>query len=291
MRFVLIILAVLTCGSVSAQDLIVRITGDTLHVKVDSQNDTFVYYIAHDSKRGDREVISRKEISQILYNYENPDGQLRRKSNFKKRDYQVIQVYGQFSGYYLPNEGIPDDDFKEYYQELQFGTGYKVGVNYFLKKQFGVGLIYSLSKFSNSVPVTHPPTSAQGILSDNLNINYYGASAVFRFDLGDSETNFMLSVGAGMNHYRNDAKIIYSYTLKAHGVGFHASAAFNLSLGGGLSIPITLGYMGNTVGNISLELDDNMPDEFKENLNTSLEKGNSLSVGRLFAGVGLSFAF
>ena len=291
MRFVLIILAVLIYGAVSAQDLIVRITGDSLHVKVDSQNDTFVYYIAHNSKRGEREVISRKEISQILYNYESPDGQLRRKANFKTRDYKFVHFYAQFSGYYLPNEDIPDDNFKEYYTELQFGSGYSAGANYFLTERIGVGLAYSFSQYGNAVAVTHPPTGAQGTLSDNLKINYYGTNVVFRFDLGESETNFILSIGAGINQYRNDAKIIYSYNIKAHSIGFHASAAFNLSLGGGLAIPITLGYIGNTVGNFSLEMDDNMPDDFKGSLEQSLSDGNSLSVARLFAGVGLSFAF
>lgn len=291
MRFVLIILAVLICGSVNAQDIIVRITGDTLHVKVDSQNDTFVYYISPDSKRGEREVISRKEIAQILYNFEKPDGQLKRKANYKTRDYQVIQFYAQFTGYYLPDENIPKGNFKEYYEELQFGTGYKAGGNYFLSKQFGVGLTYSLSKFSNSIPVRDTLSGARGRLSDDVSINYFGASAEFRFDLGESETNFMLSVGAGMNLYHNDAKRIYGYILKAHSVGFHATASLNLSLGGGLYIPITFGYIGNTVGNISLEYADNMPDQLRESLQLSLNDVNSLSVGRLFAGLGLSFAF
>jgi len=291
MRFVLIVLAVLICAKLKAQDIIVRITGDTLHVKVDSQNDTFVYYISSDSKRGEQEVISRREIAQILYNYESQTTKLKRKSNLKKRDYQTLAFYAQFSGYYLPNPDIPDDAFKEYYEELQFGTGYKAGANYFLTKQLGIGITYTIAKFSNSVPVIHPPTSAQGRLSDNLKISYYGANVAFRFDLGYSETNFMLSVGLGLNHYRNDGEIIYGYRTKAQNIGFHATAAFNLSLGGGLFIPVTLGCIGSQVGNISLEVDANMPNEFKESLEVSFSEGNSLSVIRFFAGIGLAFAF
>ena len=291
MRFVLIVFAILICGSLDAQDIIVRITGDTLHVKVDSQNDTFVYYISHDSKRGELDVISRKEIAQVIYNFESPNDQLRRKSNAKLRDYQFIQVYGQFLGYYSKNDEIPKGDLEEYYTDLQYGAGYKVGANYFFTKQIGVGLTYALSKFSNSVPVTYPPTGAYGKLSDNLRINYFGASAEFRFNLGSWDTNFSISVGAGMNYYRNEAKVIYGYELKANDFGFQASGSFNLSLGGGLYLPITLGYIGNTVGNFSLKMDANMPDEFKESLEMSTSEGNSLGVGRIFVGVGLSFAF
>jgi len=291
MRFALLIITVLICGSVSSQDIIVRITGDTLHVKVDSQNETFVYYISQNSRRDELEVISRKEISQILYNFEKPNKDLRRKTNRKSRDYEILQITGQFVGYYLPNQDIPTGDLEEYYEDLQFGSGYKVGVSYFLSRQFGLGLTYARSKFSNSLPVTHPPTGAYGQLVDDMTLNYFGTSAELRIYFGGSETNLLLSVGAGMNFFRNDAKIIYGYELKGNGVGLQAAASFNLSLGGGLFIPISIGYIGNTVGNFSLKMDENMPAEFRESLELSYNSSNNLEVGRMYVGVGLSFAF
>lgn len=293
MRFAFLIISVLICGSLSAQDIIVRITGDTLHVKVDSQNDTFVYYVSHDSKRGELEVISRKEVARILYNYEKPNKNFDRKISRKGRDYQILQFYGQYAVYYLPDDNIPDEDsdFEQYYKDLQFGTGYKVGVNYFLNRQFGLGLTYALSKFSNSILVTDTASGAYGKLSDDIRLNYFGLSAEMRFEFGESESDILLSLGAGMNFYRNDAELIYGYNVKAQGLGFHGTLALNLSLGGGLYIPVTLGYMGNTVGNISLDMSPNMPDDYRESLEYGLDQSKKIDVGRFFVGVGLSLAF
>lgn len=273
------------------QDIIIKITGDTLHVKVESTNDTFIYYRSVDTKRGEVDVISRKEVAELLYKYEEPSDALRRMSNKELRTYELMQFSIVFSGYYLPNSGINDNEFKEYYEDLEWGIGFNAGINYFFGPNLGVGLMYSHARFRNSVPVSLRNTSISGNLSDDLKLKYFGAGIVARFAVGDSDSNFLLAAGGGMNYYKNNAEVIYAYSLKANGIGFHVDATMNISLGGGLFLPFKLNYVGNTVGEFSLKTAENMPDDIKNDLELSVQNSDNFSVRRFSLSAGLLFAF
>lgn len=291
MRFFFVLITFLSILSVSGQDIIVRITGDTLHVKVESTNDSFVYYRSVDTKRGAVDVISRKEIAEILYKFEDPSNSLRRSNMNEARNYERIQFWVAFSGYYQPNLGIADNDFKEYYQKLEWGLGFNLGINYFLNERLGIGLIYSKSRFKNSIPVSILNTSISGNLSDDLKLQYFGTGLVLRFPFGRSESHFLIGAGAGINHYYNEAEVIYAYTLKANGIGIHVDTSLNLSLGGGLYMPIKFSYMGNTVGNFTIKTQDGMPDDIKRDLEKSAQNSDNFSVTRFSLSGGLLFAF
>ncbi|NEN25579.1 hypothetical protein G3O08_18970 [Cryomorpha ignava] len=291
MRFFLIGITLLITFPLLGQDIIVRITGDTLHVKVESTNDSFVYYKSVDTKNGSVDVISKKEIAEILYKFEDPSAELRRLSNKELRTYELMQFWVAFSGYYLPNSGISDNDFKEYYQKLEWGTGLNAGVNYYFNQQLGIGMMYSKARFKNSVPVSIRNSTISGNLSDDLTLHYLGASVVVRFALGSSNSNFFLGAGPGINYYFNDAEVVYAYNLKANGIGFHVDTAVNLNLGGGLYMPIKLTYMGNTVGDFTLKPQADMPDDIKRELELSLQSSDSFSVTRFSLSAGLLFAF
>src|SRR5690606_39579977 len=203
------------------------------------------------TKRGSVDVISRKEVAEILYRFEDPSAELRRISDRAVRTYELLQFSLSFSGYYMPNASIPDGEFKEYYEELEWGIGLNAGVNYFFNQQLGVGFLSSRARFKNSVPVTLINTGVNGNLSDDLNLHYGGAGLAARFALGNSDSHFILGAGAGMTFYNNDAEIVYAYNLKATGIGFHVDGNLNLSLGGGLYMTFKAAYMGNTVGDFT----------------------------------------
>ena len=54
-------------STVKSQDLIVRIYGDTLSGKVDKEDARFVYYRTIHTKKGETEIISLKEVAEIIY--------------------------------------------------------------------------------------------------------------------------------------------------------------------------------------------------------------------------------
>ncbi len=290
MRVLLILLTFLVCSVTYGQDIIVRVTGDTIHVNVESSNETFVYYTSASTKRGELDVISRKEIAEILYNVENVKGRQRQVNRREARAYELIQVYLSFQGCFLPNAAIPEGEFKEYYTVLQYGSGFRGGLNFYFNEFIGIGATYSKSSYKNSIPVQLVSTGVQGNLSDDIRIQYLGTGAVFKFNMGEKKTNFTLEAGAGINFFNNDAESVYGYNLKGQGLGIHLSGAFNLNLGGGLYLPLKVGYIGNYVGNLTLKTNTNMPAELKNELEDAIENQN-ISVTRLSLGAGLLFAF
>ena len=290
MRVFLILLTFLVCSVACGQDIIIRVTGDTMHVNVDSSNETFLYYTSASTKRGELDIISRKEVAEILYNVENAKGKQRQVNRREARTYELIQVYLSYQGCYLPNSAIPEGEFKDYYTALQYGSGLRGGLNFYFNEFIGVGATYSTSSYKNSVPVQLISTGAQGNLSDDIRIKYFGMGAVFKINMGDKKTNFTAEAGAGMNFFNNEAESVYGYNLKGQGLGIHLSGAFNINLGGGLYLPLKVGYIGNFVGNLSLETSSNMPLELKNDLENAIENQN-ISVSRLSIGVGFLFAF
>lgn len=290
MRLLLIGFSLLMSLPLLGQDIIVRITGDTLHVRIESANETFVYYTAAETKRGTVDVISRKEVKEILYRFENPSDQLRKKAAREERDYEFVQFSLAYSLNYLPNASIPEDDFKEYYEELQFGKGFNAGVNFFFNKHLGIGMIYSKSRFKNSIPVILN-NSVTGNLSDDMKLHYGGLGVAARFAFGNSASHLTLSAGAGMNFYNNDAAIVYGYNLKAQGIGIHLDANMNLSLGGGLYIAIRASYIGNTVNDFALETQNGTPADIVEVLEYSAQNSDGFSVSRIAISAGLMLGF
>lgn len=290
MRFFLISIISLLALPLLGQDIIVRITGDTLHVNIESTNESFVYYRSVDTKRGTVDVISKKEIAEILYKFENPSAELRRRNNLEARTYEMMQFWVAFSGYHLPSSEIVDPNFKEYYEKLKWGIGFNTGYNYFFIKQLGVGLIYSNSRFRNSLTLNFN-TGLSGNVSDDLKLQYIGVGVVTRFSFGNSDSNFLLGAGVGMNYYFNEAEVVYAYSLKAKGVGLHVDTTINLSLGGGLYVPLKLSYFGNTVNDFAVMPEADMPNDLKRELEAIVKSSDSFSVTRFSLSAGLLFAF
>lgn len=302
LRFAMFLSAIFLSVMVNGQDIIVRISGDTLFVKIDSNNDSFYYYFDNNRKKNDLQVISRKEVAEVIYGFNTdytPSMRYRAKSG---RDYEMIHVGLQYAGYFLDLSSSSDaqSGLKEYYDKLRFGSGLLAYVDVFFNKSFGVGGVYSMSKFHNSalVEVTYhpsdplePPIVMQGDLADNMRFNYYGVGGVFRHRLGDSQSDILITAGIGLHTYQNEGKLIYDYELKGHGLGFHIAGHFNLGLGDGIYLPVSLGYMGRTVQNLSVSYHEEMPDILRMGFEATTTKTAKISVDRIFIGVGLSLSF
>ncbi len=282
---------------VSGQDVIVRITGDSLHVKVQSSNESFVYYQSAQSNRGEVEVISRKEIAEILYNFEDPSSKLLKIAKREKRDYELIELWFAYGVIFMPNSDIPTDDFEEYYSKLQWGEGFSLGGNYFFNQKIGVNAIFSTSNFENSIGVSlstaglGATTVAYGSLSDDINLKYVGGGLTLRYELVKDVSHFELQVGAGVNYYTNQAELVYGFDLNAKGVGFHVKTMGNLSIGGGLYVLLCLSYQGGYVDNISFKPNTGMPQELSRELDGFYSNAENFTINRFSLRGGLLFAF
>lgn len=291
MRSILFLLFLIVgIGSVQGQDIIVRITGDTLHVKIDHANDGFIYYQGSQTRRGQIDVISRIEVSSVLYNFEPAPADLKRVKKRLDRGYDIFEGWFLYGGYYLPIAYTGSDQFRDYYQKLQFGKGFRVGLQFFLNSNIGIGATYSQSNYRNSTDVQNILTGQIGKLQNDMLLKYTGASIIYRIDLQHIQSKVEIFAGIGYTWYSDNAKQIESYILSGEGFTGNISAAFNISIGQGIYIPIKLAVDGLNVQNIRIDLKDESTDIAKQ-LQLIIDNTEKEDVTRISVSAGLLFSF
>lgn len=277
-------------GIVQGQDIIVRITGDTLHVKVDHANDGFIYYQSNQTRRGQTDVISRMEVSSVLYNFEQAPANLKKAQKRWDRGYDIFEGWFLYGGYYLPITYNGSDEFRDYYQKLQFGNGFRGGIQFFLNENIGIAASYSLSHYRNSVDVQNKLTGQTGKLQNDMLLRYAGANFVYRIDLKEAQSKVEIFIGVGYTWFSDHASQIESYVLTGQGFTGNIAAAYNISIGQGIYIPIKVAVDGFSVRNLSIDLNDKSTDIAKQ-LQSFVDNTEKEDVTRLSASIGLLFSF
>jgi len=274
--------------SLCAQDLIITISQDSVHCRVEKTTDTFIYYRTRKTKRSSMEIIARKEVIELIYNFEQDDI-----PDAKIREYARFQIYGGFTGSRLLSE-IPrnlPNEFSEYLNGLKWGIGYSGGVNFMISKSAGVGMLFSQTEFNNSVDVMQVGTGITGILSDDIRLSYLGASFVYSGSVSNSETFFQLNVGLGYLWYLNEARTIYPYSVESTSIGGHLQGSVNFSLGSDIYIPLQLGIKGFSVPTLTASFNEGVPDEYREAIRFELMNNEPAMLMRLELSVGLLISF
>ncbi len=281
---------VFAAATVQGQDIIVRITGDTVHVKVHHSNDDFIYYQSSQTRRGQLDVISRLEVSSILYNFEAAPADLKKAKNQLDRGYDIFEGWFLYGGYYLPIVYNGSDDFIDYYKKLQFGSGFRGGFQIFLNQNMGIGALYSQSNYRNSADIQVIQTGQTGKIQNDILLKYAGAIFVYRIDFQNVQSSFEIFAGAGYTWYSDNAKLIDSYVIRGGGFTGNVSAAFNISIGQGIYIPVKLAVDGINVTNLRIDLEDESTD-ISQQLKASIANTKKEDVSRISATIGLLISF
>ncbi|MGB6036503.1 MAG: hypothetical protein WBG42_09565, partial [Cryomorphaceae bacterium] len=248
------------------QDLIVRIYGDTIHCKIDEEDERFVYYRTKSSHRGESEIISRKEIRDILYGLETSENLKIGPKRYRK-EYETFQIAVQ-AGYswILSEDDLYGDEFESVYDEMRGGAFIDVRANYFFNSEVGLGVIYSSSRYqtnsSTPVLVNLPSgTDLVGELSHNRTLNYYAVNVAFRLDQSSSNMSFQIDVGLGVLSFEDRGDFIGTYRLNSNSIGGHFSASFNLGLGEGFYLPAIISIKGFRLGTFDFKPSNEMNPE------------------------------
>jgi len=271
-----------------AQDLIVTIFQDSIHCKVDKTTDTFIYYRTRKTKRNTSDIISRKEVFEVIYNFEDQNIPASR-----LRDYEQFEVYGAFTGSRLLSE-IPrslPNEFSEYLDQLKWGIGYSAGLNFKFAEKYGVGFLFAQTEFNNSVDVMQVGTSVTGTLSDEIRMTYVALGFVLSGTAESTQTFFQLNTGLGFLYYLNEARTIYPFRVQGSSLGGHLLGSANFSLGSGVYIPVQFGLKGFSVRSLDLSFPSDLPDEFREGISLEVMSNEPIMVLRLELSIGLLISF
>jgi hypothetical protein len=288
---------VLSCVSGKGQDLIIRIYGDTVHCKIDQEDERFIYYRTQSTNRGETEIISRKEVREITYGL---DTSAERKIAPKKIDkgYESFQlsIHAGYS-WILNTDDLFGEDFESTYDELRGGVYFEVRANYFFTEEIGLGGLYSNSRYQNnsSVPIlVNLPSGTEliGGLSHDRTLNYYAINLAYKLEQNSSNMSFQFDVGFGILAFEDRGDFIGNYTLTSTSLGGHFSASFKLGLGEGFYLPAIIAIKGFRLSSFEFAPSSEMNPELAIGLQSiydNLEGG--INANRIQFGLGLGFAF
>lgn len=294
MRSIVVISFLFICllqsNKLRAQDAIVTIHGDTIFSKVLEKNDMFIYYYNPEKRKGERKVISRKEVAEIIPNFYDVDEnhfKYVQKSSF---DRFFISGKGGYSRLLAPTLSFEALE-EEYNVGLLGGLWYSVEAGMMIRDNFGVSLVAARAQHSNEVRIIDNVSGRQGILADDITIDYYGVNAVMLFAQSQSGSQFSIHLGFGVNRYQNDFELFFPFRLSGYALGVQATGAYEWSLGPGLRIPIYVGFRGFQIVNLDVQAMENTQDPFAEEIKQTIESGAPFDLRRIELGAGLIISF
>lgn len=291
-RIILLLLVLAVSGELRGQDFIIRIYGDTLRGKVDESNDRFVYYRTPQTPKGERMVISKKEIRRIIYNAYAEKDLKPWKETEKLRRFE-IGVDAGFTGL-TGVQVLFDDDFSEYFEGMKNGVYFHGYALYNIDDNLGLGLAYSRVDFSNETEVRivlDPNRSLTGPMTDDRGIEYIAATLHYRpLQMGWAD-RLSIIVGLGLLRFDSESTMIFPYRLEGSAIGAHVGAALEISLGGGFYLPIKAGIKGFSVYDLKVSTSPDMPQEISTFLNWTYNSQFGMDLSRFEIGTGIVFAF
>lgn len=236
MTFKQLLFAILFVGMsnlLSAQDLIVTNKNDSIKCKITNDDINFIYYLL---PAGDSSKIKVKEVSKIRRNYLVTSPSTPIVSNSKEispKSKGTFRVYVSSGFSYLSSKSISTDnaEIDKHIKALKSGFHYSIGVNYFRKKNLGVGLKYLGFNTSNSVQnikfIDSGNVITYGNLSDKIGVNFYAASILGKAPLYNNKLELLLGLSVGYVSLKNNSVYINPIAISGNAVGLLYELGFD----------------------------------------------------------------
>jgi hypothetical protein len=312
--FIFFITVVFLTNSLSAQDLILTVTGDSMNVHIKKVKNEYIEFEQVLNNKISQAILPLTLVKVYQTNYfaepfysqikiqseENtPPKNISDKSVYergqiyvskKSRDYSNNRI-GIAFGYSNRLAKISSDlppDLYNYVKRLRHGFNINVDIAHFLKKGFGLGVKYSLFKSSNS-PVDIYVYDASnnliyGTMQDRVSIHFAGLMFSTRkvFKKDNAIINFNLA--PGILFYKDKAVFIspFNITGKSFWLYFDINGEYFVSKK--VSIGLGLALTGGVIDKIKVS-------NSSGSQTINLSKGNYENITRLDLSVGPRFYF
>jgi len=281
---------VFSCSGVSAQDVIVTIQNDSISCLITETADMFIYYRTSSTKRGATDIISRKQVKEVIRGIHPPDPEISKKDSplFEERF-----RFGFKGGYsqLVATADLDDGEFDDYYTERNGGFWYAADAVYMFEENFGAGVTICFSRYSNSVMIRDLNSGLTGRLADDMTVRYFGINFVTDLTSNRSRSGVMLSGGLGVTHFTNDFELFYPFKIRGFDFGMHLNCAYRLSVSPGVYIPIEVGLRGFSVNNVTYSTPSTTPPEMEESIGRFIRENLPAEVFRIETGIGLLITF
>ncbi len=232
----------LLCNLVSAQDLIVTKSNDSISCKITKVKKDNIYFVFKNNEEYQSTLMALSKVESYIYNFE--------KGN--EVPIQAIPGYEEFSklritfngGYSYQTgkiSGEVSSELREYVRELR--NGYHLGgdLTYFFSEFFGIGAQYKLFRaetdFTNVVffeAINNGPVNR--VLRDDITISFIAAMFSTRFYNKKKNSAFFLNSSIGYMNYKNETVVDIPFQLKGNTIGFASDIGYDISVSNNLSI-------------------------------------------------------
>jgi len=175
---------------------------------------------------------------------------------------------------------VNDAQLASYLDRLKWGQNCSFMATYFFEDK-GLGVIVDnfSSKNSTQVRVNYPDaTSEVGIMSDNINITFYGLTySIRRFNQAETGM-FIVTMGGGYMQFRNDGRLINPIVIKGESFGGTLNFAYDIKIAPRWWIGIKAGAISGALKHVTAN---------GQVVKTLFAKQESLSRGSLSLGIRL----
>jgi hypothetical protein len=141
---------------------------------------------------------------------------------------------------------------KEHLDALKSGMHFGADANYFVSKEFGMGLKYSMfltrEELENVTYINNIGAEQTGTLIDDITIQYIGPTFSTQYTSDSKKTRLNGEFSVGYLQYTNNASLGSEYTISGGTVGFVAELGVEFVLSKAISVGINLGV---TAGSLS----------------------------------------
>lgn len=293
----LFFILVISCKVSLGQDLIIRIYGDSIRCKVDREEQRFIYFRTIETRRGETEIIARKEVSEVIYGFDvNSENTLGEVTPIKSFKTVQVSVHAGYS-WIISTDDLYGDQFESVYSDLRQGIFIDARFDYFLNEELGLGIIYSSSSYDSEpigVAVGNLPSgnTFSGELRHDRSIRYYGVNLAFRLMQSAANVSLQLGLGLGILKFDERGTFIWDYRLTSSSIGGHLSGSFQLGLGQGFYLPVFISLKGFNLSVFDFKPSSEMNPEVALGLqNTYDDLIGGISMSRFQIGIGLGFSF
>jgi hypothetical protein len=266
-RILFFLILIAASLSLSAQDLIVTSSRDSINCKVTKVDQDNIYYTVN----GQAGVLPLIKVKACLYNYylqklptvtQVPEIQEEKHeseplsetdNDFKRFRFGLSGGYGYRT--YSLSSGLTTE-LTNYYNKLRWGLVVNADATYFFSKKGGLGIHSSFYKSSNSLDNVWLFVNSfleSGKIGDDISIFYVGPSFSRSLLEDDGFNSLLFTVSGGYTRYINNLVTISDYKLTSNSFGFSLQLAYDRAITKGLSVGIQASITGGSINKITQE--------------------------------------
>jgi hypothetical protein len=293
----MVILLMALCISVTAQDRIVTISGDTITGRITRVTTNSIQYeiVMDGVKTSGR--INRNHVQSWTKNETGSLTELPAMPGYEQGRFRIAMQggYGYRTGntkdarQAMINTGFSADAANSYYRAIKFGIQGGGQVHYMFWQQNGLGIdynfFYSKASASGNMDPGDGYTRIYGTMSEDIYTQFAGLSWYTHQWISPARLKYYSILSVGLAMYRNETRIIYSpVLLTGNSLGTNLETGLEYFFSEKIALGIGLSYFQSTLGKVTVNNGSSIQE-------VELEDKQREGLGRINLSAGLKIYF